>query len=85
MNKKWVIRYHSIQSDHILATPQFDYAEYVTGTEVQVIERIVTEKVDDWGNAYTRESKERMFGFDFISNTGAVDYTEYKEREFIEL
>ena len=76
MKKKWVISYHSIQSDHILATPQFDYAEYVEGTEQKVIKRIKS-KTDGWSNPYRKADE--MFGFDFISNQGAVDYKEYKE------
>ena len=65
------IEYHSMQSDHIMATPTLHHEEYVEVKTLKVLYEYIEEMRDDCGDLYERSLK-RHFGFDFISRRGGV-------------
>ncbi len=72
------IEYHSIQSDHILAFPEFDHSEVVEYETPRKLQRYIESKKDDWGNYYKKPDKKKSFGFDYVSRTGGVKVKPYK-------
>lgn len=66
---KYVIEYHEILSDHILATPEFFKEEIVEAETKKDLNNYISTKRDLYGNKYRQEKK---YGFTHISNQGAL-------------
>jgi len=81
MIRKYEIRYHSIQSDHILAIPEFSHKEIVKTTPKK-LQKYIESKTDEYGGHY---KKEKEFGFDYVSNAGGVKVKLYKEPKIKEV
>ncbi len=73
---KYVIRYYEIQSDHILATPEYSRSEIVEASSDHSLQKYIESKKDSYGNSF---EKKKSFGFDYISHTGAVEVSIYTE------
>ena len=69
---KYVIEYYTIQSDHILAIPQFSHKEIVDST-LPKIGKYLRGK----GYSLAKASTKKAFGFDFTDNWGAVKVKKY--------
>lgn len=74
------IRYHEINSDHILASPEFDREEIVECESFDDPKLIsyIESKTDFWRHKF-KKSKKRTMGFDYISKQGGVKVEEYIE------
>lgn len=72
------IEYFEIQSDHILAVPEFFKSELVEADslEDQKLVDYITSKTDGYKNHFV---KENIMGFNYTSRTGAVKVSEYVE------
>ena len=86
--KKYVIEIHTIQSDHLFATPEYSKSYYVEGTEKQLTEWL-SKQTDDWGSQFKPNP---AFGgnsvskkFSWISNYGGLIINEYQEPKFEQL
>ncbi len=77
---KYEIRYHEIMSDHILAVPEFVRKEVVEAPSLAKLDKYIKSKKDDYGHPFRKASAsdKRLFGFDYISKSGAVKYKRYK-------
>lgn len=84
---KYVINYHSVQSEHIFATPQHTHSEFVEVDTVERLNEYISTKRDLWGHSY-RVNEE--FGnpnsvskqYNYISNQGGVIVEEYTQPDF---
>jgi hypothetical protein len=74
---KYEIRYHTIQSDHLLAVPEFSHKEIVDAKTRQHVIRYVKKQKDEYGHHY-KYHPEKRYGFDFTSNAGGVKIRKYK-------
>lgn len=74
--KKVIIKYYYIKSDHIFAKPEYDHEEIVEGTDKQ-IENYILKQKDQYGHLFKQD---KSFGFNYISNQGAVKVLPYKEK-----
>ena len=80
---KYLISYYYIQSDHILATPSYDYEEIVE-TKSNLSEKesekvlcdYIQNKTDEYGYSFIRKDPP-SFGFHYISNQGGVIVEKY--------
>lgn len=77
--KRYKINYHSIQSDHILATPEFTHSEIVEVDSDEKLQEYIESKTDGYDNHFKKEDKP-FFGFDYISRTGGVKVEEYNPK-----
>lgn len=77
---KYEIRYHSIQSDHILAVPQFSHKEIVEAATPQKLRKYIESKKDEYSSPYKKADakSKKMFGFDYVSSAGGVKVKRYK-------
>ena len=73
---KYLIKYYEIQSDHILASPEYDRSEIIETSSSNDLKKYIESKKDQYGNNFKMKSD---FGFDYISNSGAVKVSVYKE------
>jgi len=74
---RYEIRYHTIQSDHILAIPEFSHKEVVEATTPLKLRKYIESKKDEYGHHY-KKAKKPSFGFDYTSNAGGVKVKPYK-------
>ena len=74
------VQYFEIMSDHIFATPQYDREELVEATSLNDPKLIayIESKKDFCGNNF-KKSETKSYGFDYISNAGAVKVVKYIE------
>jgi hypothetical protein len=72
------IIYHTIQSDHILATPEYTHEEVVEvkGFDDPKLVNYIESKTDGYGHKFKRK---KNFGFDYISQAGGVVVKEYEK------
>lgn len=70
---KYEIEYYTIQSDHILAVPQYSHSEIVDST-LPRIRKYIRGKGYHLAKAWTKKN----FDFDFTNAWGAVKIKEYK-------
>lgn len=77
---RYEIRYHSIQSDHILAIPEFSHREIVDAASPEKLRKYIEGQKDEYGNRYKKAKfkDKKMFGFDYVSSAGAVKVKKYK-------
>jgi hypothetical protein len=77
------INYHSIQSDHILAMPEFSHCEIVEaeGLNDPKLVNYITSQKDEYGSKFKKADKKTksLLGFDYISRAGGVKIEKYKE------
>jgi hypothetical protein len=75
-----IISYHTIESDHVLATPEFTHSEVIEalGFDDPKLIKYIESKTDGYGHKF---KKKKNFGFDYISRAGGVKVEEYKELE----
>ena len=79
---RYKLEIYSIQSDHLLAFPEFDHFMYVESDD---IDKYIREKMTDgYGHHYEKADakSKRIFGFDYTSHVGALNVNEYKEPKF---
>jgi len=69
------IKYHTIQSDHILASPEFTHSEIVEYESKQKLQRYIESQKDGYGHNF---KKDKSLGFDYISRAGGVKVEPYK-------
>ena len=74
--KTFKIEYHLIQSNHILAIPEFSSEEFVNVDSEEKLQEYIESQKDSYGNSYT---KNESFGFQYISHAGGVKVREYKK------
>lgn len=74
---KYLVRYYWIQSDHILATPEFHHEEIIECSGPREIKEYVEKQSDGWENKYKQK---KSFGFDYISSQGGVKVSEYNPK-----
>ena len=82
---KFRIEIREIQSDHMLASPQFLKNEYIEAPSKKAAELyILTNIKDGSGNKFKKANAERkkMFKVDFTSPTGSIVLHEHKEPKF---
>lgn len=75
---KYKIKYYYIKSDHIFATPEYDYCEVViikNNNKEIALDKYIATKKDQYGFKFKKEKKS---GFDYISKQGAIKIVEYK-------
>lgn len=84
---RYLVQYHSVQSDHIFATPSYDRSEFVEADSVEKLTEHISNQTDMWGNPYrlnenfgNPNSVSRMY--QYISNQGGVIVDEYNEPQF---
>lgn len=75
MKEKYLVKYYWIQSDHIFASPTFHHEEIIETETPQKLQEYIESQTDDYGHLY---KKNNAFGFDYISNQGAVKVSDYK-------
>lgn len=80
---KYEIRYYEIQSDHILAMPEFHHKEVVEAKFYNEALAYIRKQKDGYGHKYrlATDEEHKMFGFDFHSAAGAVKIRKYKPRK----
>lgn len=76
---KRVIEYYEIKSDHVLAIPEFVSKENVEFKNIEDLDKYIRSKKDLSGSKYKKKSS---FGFDYISNQGAIKIKKYIEPKF---
>ena len=83
---KYIIEYYWIQSDHILATPDYGKSETVECNSIKELDDYLSKQHDPWNkkNYYKKatEEEKKMFGFDYISRQGGVKIEKYKSPKF---
>lgn len=80
------ISYHSIQSDHILAVPEFTHSEIVeaTGLNDKKLIKYISGQTDWYGNRFRKlgnSDKDKFIkrmGFAYTSPAGGAKVEEYK-------
>jgi hypothetical protein len=73
---KMLIKYFYIKSDHVLASPTFDHEEIVECKTDQQLQAYIAKQKDQYGNPFKRD---KSFGFDYLSNQGAIVVSQYHE------
>lgn len=78
--KKYLVKYHYVMSDHILAVPAFHHKEVVEAASSADLRKYIEKQKDDWGFSFKKASpsSKRMFGFDYTSKSGGVKVSAYK-------
>jgi hypothetical protein len=84
---RYLVNYHSVQSDHILATPSYHSSEFVETDSVVKLTEHISNQTDMWGHPYRLNEN---FGnpncvsriYQYISNQGGVIVDEYNEPQF---
>lgn len=74
---KYKIKYYYIKSDHIFASPEYDHNEIIDTSSEEELQKYIESKKDQYGNNF---KKENSFGFDYISNQGAVKVEIYNPK-----
>jgi hypothetical protein len=75
---RYKIKYHSIQSDHILAVPQFSHSEIIECDSKVRLDTYIRSQKDEYGHHYKKGGKQ--FGFDYTSNAGGVKVKPYRPK-----
>ncbi len=64
------VKVYTIQSDHLLATPQYSETIYLKLESSEDLDKAIALMKDDYGHPY---EEKRVHGFTHISNYGALD------------
>ena len=75
---KYKIEVRNIQSDHILASPEF--SRYTRDVDSWIKNNLK----DDYGRSFKEATSKQknLFGIDYISQTGSLILHKYKEPKF---
>lgn len=82
---KYIIEVREIQSDHVLATPDFKKNIYISAENRKEAEQYILANLKDgYGGKFKKAGNKtkRMFGVDFVSRAGAIVLKEYKPPRF---
>jgi len=87
---KYLIEYHSVQSDHILASPTFFSSEAVEVDNMDRLTEYLSTKTDIWGHPYVlnenfENPKDVTREYNYISKWGGAIVTPYKEMVFTKI
>lgn len=78
---KIIISYHSIPHDgHIFATPVFTHSEAVEVESEEKLEEYILKQTDAYGGHF-KKSKDKFYGYDYISKSGGVKIKKYSRPE----
>ena len=75
--KRFKIKYYYLKSDHMLACPEYDHEEIVEVRSLEKLDKYITTQKDQMGHYFR---KKKSFGFDYISNQGAVKVEVYNPK-----
>jgi hypothetical protein len=80
---KSLVKYYSIQSDHLLAIPEYSHKEVVEHATPEKLRKYIEAQKDEYGGYYRKATAERKkrFGFDYTSGSGAVKVEKYKPQK----
>lgn len=76
---KLIVEYYEMQSDHLLAMPEYDREEFIEVKNEDELDRYISTKKDWYGCEY---KKDKSHGFDYISGQGGIKIKEYEEPKF---
>jgi hypothetical protein len=84
---KYLIEYHSVQSDHIFASPTYWSSEAVVTDSVEKLTEYISTKTDMWGHPYRlnedfQNPNSVSRKYQYISNQGGVIVSPYEEMVF---